>query len=168
MITFLASKEKKIEMVIETKGIKPNSLSFTFRIMIEGVEYGFPCTLIGDAVTVIIPPLFDVVSEDIKEGDYDAKLEVTGEGKYYLKPYHDKIKLKVDPKVEVTMTECQEPEEVIEQVIMSVSSLIEEDIEEVKPVVEKKTPIVKTVIQEESVPVIEKTIKKKSKFTSSL
>ena len=171
MITFLASKEKKIEMMIETKGIKPQSLNFTFRIMIEGIEYGFPCTLIGDAVTVTIPPLFDVISENIKEGEYNAKLEVTGDSKYYLKPFDDKVRLKIDPKVEITMSETNEDvEEVVEQVKMSISSLVDEDVEEVKPIpVVKQEPITPTVVKEAIiVPEIPVVIKKKSKFVSAL
>jgi hypothetical protein len=159
MLIFDALKEKKLEMMIETKGIKPQNLKFTFRIIIEGIEYGFPCTLIGDKVTVTIPPLSEVVYGDIHVGNYDSKLEVTGEDKYYLNPFSEKIKIKLEPEVEITMEKSIEDveERVIENMDLKMSSIVDEDIIPDKKIEEKCAEKIKQVEK-----------KKKSKFASSL
>lgn len=129
--------------MIEAKGIKPQSLNFTFRIMIEGVEYGFPCKLDGNKVSVRIPPLADIVKENLENGNYDAKLEVTGEDKYYLKPFSESIKVKIEPKVEIEIAESKEDlaQDIKEASTVIVSSIIEEDIDHKKPVNKPKSKL---------------------------
>ena len=140
MLVFDALKEKKLEMVIETKGIEPSNLKFVFRIIIEGIEYGFPCTLIGTKVSVVIPPLSEVVAREFNVGNYDAKLEVTGENKYYLNPFAEKIKVKLEPEVEVTLEHSEEDieEQALDEAEVKMSSIVDEDIEKPKNVKEEK------------------------------
>lgn len=162
MLVFDALKEKKLEMVVETKGIQPQNLKFTFRIIIEGIEYGFPCTLIGSKVSVTIPPLSEVVMGDIHVGNYNAKLEVTGEDKYYLNPFAEKVKIKLEPVVEVTLEQTKEEieEQVVEELEMKMSSIVDEDIETKKK--EKKKD------EDCQVPAKPKKKKKTSKLSNSL
>lgn len=157
MLIFDALKEKKLEMMIETKGIKPQNLKFTFRIIIENIEYGFPCYLIGDKVTVTIPPLSEIIVGEIQVGNYSSKLEVTGEDKYYLKPFDEKIKIKSEPEVEITIEQSVEDkeEQVIEELDLKMSSIVDEDISKID---KKETKCVAK----------DKPIKKKSKLANSL
>jgi len=127
MLTFDVNKEKKLEMMIETQGIDPQSLEFTFRILIEGIEYGFPAQLIGNKVVVTIPPLSEVLAQKIESGDYNAKLEVNGENKYYLKPFNEQVHIKIEPKVEVTLDDDNERIEEKKNFDLKLSSITEED-----------------------------------------
>lgn len=121
MLIFDASKNKKIQMAIESQGISDDKLRFTFTIDTGGVSYGFPCTFNEGRVEVDIPPLSEVI-KDLKAGNYQARLDVTGDDKYYLKPFDEQVIIKIDPVIKkVDITE----QDVSEEIKLAVSSLIE-------------------------------------------
>lgn len=125
MLIFNASKNKKIQMAIESQGISSDKLKFTFTIDTGTVSYGFPCLFNEGRVEVDIPPLLDVI-KDLKAGTYNARLDVTGEDKYYLKPFDESVVIKFEPtikKVEI------EDNDVQESIGVMVSKLIEVDNE---------------------------------------
>lgn len=121
MLIFDADKNKKIQMAIESSGIDNDKLKFVFVVDTEKVQYGFPCMFNEGRVEVDIPPLQDVVM-NLEAGTYTARLDVTGDDKYYLKPFNESIEVKLTPSIKkVSMDETN----VSEDVRMAISSLIE-------------------------------------------
>ena len=115
-------------MAIESQGISSDKLKFTFTIDTGEVSYGFPCTFNEGRVEVDIPPLSEII-KDLKSGNYDARLDVTGDDKYYLKPFDEQIIIKLAPsikKIKLQDTDVQE------SIGVMVSSLIEIDEPEEK------------------------------------
>jgi hypothetical protein len=121
MLIFDASKNKKIEMAIESQGISNDKLKFTFVIDTGEVQYGFPCQFNEGKVIIDIPPLEDVI-KNIQSGTYSARLDVTGEDKYYLQPFNESVEIKQTPKVAAV---SMQDDDVSEEIKLAVSSLIE-------------------------------------------
>lgn len=107
MIKFDASKNKKIQMVIETQGIADDKLKFTFSIRINEVIYGFPCMFSEGKVEVEIPPLEEIVN-NLVTGTYIASLDVTGDDKYYLNPFNEAVEVKQAPSIKKVSLESDD------------------------------------------------------------
>ena len=121
-------------MAIESQGISSDKLKFTFTIDTGKVSYGFPCQFNEGRVEVDIPPLGSVI-KDLKSGSYQARLDVTGDDKYYLKPFDEQVVVKMAPtikKVDIKDNDIQE------SIGVMVSQLIEIDDEPEKKVEEKE------------------------------
>jgi len=121
MLIFEADKNKKIQMMVETQGISNDKLKFTFVIDTGKVQYGFPCMFNEGRVEVDIPPLQDIIN-NLEPGSYSARLDVTGDNKYYMNPFNESVEIKQTPsirKVKIDDTDLQE------KIKMAVSSLIE-------------------------------------------
>ena len=134
MLIFDASKNKKIQMAIESQGISSDKLKFTFTIDTGDVSYGFPCMFNEGRVEVDIPPLQDII-KDLKSGNYDARLDVTGDDKYYLKPFDEQIIIKLAPtikKVEIRDNDVQESIGVMVSKLIEIDDEPEEKIDEEK------------------------------------
>jgi hypothetical protein len=134
MLIFDASKNKKIQIVIESQGIASDKLKFTFTIDTGTVSYGFPCMFNEGRVEVDIPPLAEVI-KDLKSGNYDARLDVTGDDKYYLKPFDEQVVVKLAPsikKVELQDDDVSESIGVMVSQLIEVEETTEDKIEEEK------------------------------------
>ena len=113
MVKLKQHKNKILNFDLVIEGIKKDKLDFTFRIFAEGIEYGIPGEFIDDKVRVTIPPVDNFMKN--RQGDiFEAKLEVTGDGKYYMKPWSDKIQIISEPKIEAKVTEIEDNEKLFE------------------------------------------------------
>jgi len=94
MLRLNITKEKQLTFEVQIGGVVDyDQVESFFRIVIEDVEYGFPCKVMQDSITVTLPPLNKVIGKKIKEGDEaDIKLEVIADG-HYLTPWRDRAKL---------------------------------------------------------------------------
>lgn len=94
MLRLNITKEKQLTFEVQIGGVVDyDQVKSFFRIVIEDVEYGFPCKVTRDSIIVTLPPLNKVIGEEIKEGiEVDIKLEVIADG-YYLIPWKDRAKL---------------------------------------------------------------------------
>jgi hypothetical protein len=137
MLIFNADKNKKIQMAIESSGIDNDKLRFTFVIDTGSVQYGFPCQFNEGRVSIEVPPLEDVI-KDLKPGTYNARLDVTGDDKYYLKPFNESIEIKQAPKIK---TSNIDESDISEEVKVAVSGLFVSEEEE--PIEEEKEEEVK-------------------------
>jgi hypothetical protein len=108
MIQLKSDEEKTLLFDIIIEGIGKDSLTFMFRLDINGVEYGFPGMLENEKVKVYIPALENVLKEDSAIGMYKGKLEVMGDNKYYMKPWSDDVEIKMEPKVVANVEKSQE------------------------------------------------------------
>ena len=133
-------------MAIESQGISSDKLKFTFTIDTGEVSYGFPCSFNEGKVEVDIPPLSEVI-KDLKSGTYSARLDVTGDDKYYLKPFDEQVVVKMAPtikKVDIKDNDVQE------SIGVMVSKLIEFDDEPEEKLDEKEEKLDKKEEKEES------------------
>ena len=134
-IEFDKTKEKNLIMMIETSGIDNDDLDFTFNIRVGGVRYGFPCDIKENKVVINIPPLDDVIN-DLEKGEYPATLDVTGDDKYFMRPFNEDIVVIQSPEVIIDKESLKE-----DKVEIGISEIIEGFNVDDKPkpkVVEKK------------------------------
>lgn len=126
-ITFDLEKKKSISMMVETSGIDDKSkLSFTFNITVDGIRYGFPCKLEENRVDIDIPPLKSII-KNLKNGIYDASLDVTGNGKHFLQPFKESVVVTSEPKVDVIVDTATDKAQIKEDMMASISKIIEND-----------------------------------------
>lgn len=135
MLKIDADRPKGLSVQIESEGLETSKLDFTFRLLIEGVEYGFPCPPLSEdsKISVRIPALSSVI-KNLKSGIYEAKIEVNGDDKYYLCPFSEQIQIEVAPKMKTTIQEDVLPQE--DKKKIRTKAIVEEVIEE--PIKEDK------------------------------
>jgi hypothetical protein len=94
MLRLSANEEKELTFEVQIGGVSDfDKVESFFRIVFEGIEYGFPCKVTRDSIQVSLPPLNKVIAKRIREGDeVDIKLEVVVDG-HYLLPWQDRAKL---------------------------------------------------------------------------
>lgn len=110
MIKFDPNKEKNISFTVDVEGIDPQLLEYKLRLSDGQYEYGFSGEIVNGEVVFCIPPLKDVVKENLSNRLNKIKLEVNDkDDKYYMKPYEDDLmveaQLKVEAKISETTTE---------------------------------------------------------------
>lgn len=94
MLRLSANEERQLTFEVQIGGVSDfDKVESFFRIVFEGVEYGFPCKVTSESIQVSLPPLNKVIAKRIREGDeVDIKLEVVVDG-HYLVPWRDRAKL---------------------------------------------------------------------------
>ena len=106
MIKFDPSKEKNLKFNIEVQGIDPSLLEYNIRLSNNKIDYGFKGINENGTIKFAIPPLNEIVKEDILESIDKIKMEVNDKNnKYYLKPFEDSIKIQNNLKVEAQLSE---------------------------------------------------------------
>lgn len=93
MLRLNVTEEKLLTFEVQIGGVVDyDQIESFFRVVFEDIEYGFPCKVLRDSITVNLPPLNKVIGKKIKEGDEaDIKLEVIADG-HYLAPWQDRAK----------------------------------------------------------------------------
>jgi len=119
-IEFDKRKEKNLIMMVEKSGVDNDDLNLTFNIDINGVKYGFPCELKENKVIIGIPAL-DTVVKELEPGKYNATLDITGSGKYFMQPFNEEIEIIDIPEVIVDKESLKET-----KLFVTVSELIDD------------------------------------------
>jgi len=119
-IEFDKRKEKNLIMMVEKSGVDNDALVLTFNIDINGVKYGFPCKLKENKVIIGIPAL-DTVVKGLDPGKYNATLDITGSGKYFMQPFNEDIEVIDIPEVIVDKESLKET-----KLFVTVSELIDD------------------------------------------
>jgi hypothetical protein len=92
MLRINVNESCQLNFEIQIGGVQSDQLDSYFKIVYEGVEYGFPAKVGRESITVDLPPLNTVIGKRIKEGDEgEVKLEVIADGNY-LTPWKDYAK----------------------------------------------------------------------------
>ena len=133
MINMNINEIKKLKFGVAVSGVQTRE---------DGVEYGFPTTVLDDKIIVEIPPLNDVVKSGLKKGrTLEAKLDIVV-GDTALTPWADTINLIMPVTVEAVITE----EESVKDESTTIKLNLEDDISEKvsKKKVEKKTKKTRT------------------------
>jgi len=156
MISININESKKLRFKISLSGVQPQDLKGSMRIVVEGMEYGFPIKIDNGDIVVEVSPI-SKINNKLKDGSLlDAKLELIAIDTYLI-PWQDKIKIKNPIKVEAKIEDIvEELSNLIPKVDISVSSVYEEE-EEIKEEINEKK--IEKKIEE---------IKKKSKFHNIL
>jgi hypothetical protein len=94
MLKINTTQPKELTFEVQIGGVVDyDQVTSFFRIVIEDIEYGFPCKVMRDSIKVTLPPLNKVIGKRIKEGDEaNIKLEVIADG-HFLAPWQDRAKL---------------------------------------------------------------------------
>lgn len=136
MIVFEMRKPKALSMPALVEGIEPAHLKFKFVIEANGVDYGFPAVMEGDNIKFVIPAL-DTIAQDLQEGTYKAKLEVSalteGDKGFYMQPWAEEVRVKKSVVVQVAEAVDPEPEKVeeVKNVNLKLAAMFsEENVEE--------------------------------------
>lgn len=135
MLQLKLDEARELLFDLAVEGIDKKLLSGTFRMIINGIEYGFPCEITEDKIKVSIPALSTILKEG-NAGMYKATLDIVGNNTF-LVPWNDTIEIKVDPKV------IAKPEPVLEQVSkdLKIKAYLTSDnkVDETKPVKKSTT-----------------------------
>ena len=108
MLEINVNKKRAINFEVSLSGIEASQLTGSIRFIIDSIEYGFPVEIQQGNVIAEIPPLSNIISRTIKEGEnINAKLEITGNG-YYLNPWNGSFVVKNPIAVEAKITENTE------------------------------------------------------------
>ena len=143
MLKININEKKKLKFNIRVSGVEPNDLKGSMRIMIEGVEYGFPILIDDGSVVVNIQPFSTISGREFKDGEvFDAQLDIVA-GDTYLKPWSDKVMIENPLKMEAVLTNIEDIKET-KMPKIDISSLDEEVIEDKKE--EKKSKTKKKMI----------------------
>ena len=157
MVKVNVKKSKRLKFGVSVTGVQARDLRGALRMTIEGIEYGFPAKVEDNSLVVLVPPLDDIISFELNEGQkIPATLEVIA-NEIYLVPWADTIRIEKPIEVAARITEDEVSEEK-EKPVVKMSLTEDDDIEdEKKKVITEKKPVKE-----------EKALKTKPKKTSRL
>ena len=111
MIKLNSQRSKQIKFGVEVAGVQMRDLKGAIRLIHEGVDYGFPISIIDDTITVEIPALEKIIKEDLKDNTtIEAKLEIIADDVHSV-PWSDTIRIERPIKVEATIQETEDVQE---------------------------------------------------------
>lgn len=163
MLEINVNKKRSVNFEVTLSGIDSSQLNGSLRFILDGIEYGFPVQIQQGNVTAEIPPLNNIVTRAIKEGEnINAKLEINGNG-YYLNPWNgifvvknpvvveaklsEEQEVKTKPTVGVKIKDSSEPVPTTKKIKISESKINNKITKpKDKPVVVKEPPITKEMI----------------------
>ena len=136
-----SSKEKNLLFEVQLSGISPNDLFGHFRIVIDGIEYGFPAKISESAISVDIPRLKNIITRPLREGEtFKAKLELVG-NENHIPCWNGDVTIKSSVMVEAKLVDKEITKKpMVKLVEHKKSEPIKQKkvIQEYKPVVKKK------------------------------
>ncbi len=132
MLVFNADKEKDVAMMIETSNMNDDQLEFMFIINVDDIQYGFKCDMTENKVKIHIPILNEII-KNLKAGEYDAFLQVTGNNNYLLKPFNEQVKIVSKPKIDVLLSQDDDDQnDLKEELKLTISKIIDDKKNTVK------------------------------------
>ena len=129
MLKFNANETKKLKFGIALTGVQSRDLKGTLRLEVNGIEYGFPVSIVNDKVEVEIPPLSGLITEIKSDAKYNVKLELIANDTYII-PWLDVAQIKIPVNVKIS----ENIEEENKKVTIGITKIDEE-----KPVVKEKS-----------------------------
>jgi hypothetical protein len=134
-----SNKEKNLVFEVQLTGISPNDLSGHFRIVVDGIEYGFPAKISESSISVDIPKLKHVISRPLREGEnFKAKLELIG-NENHIPCWDGDITIKSSVMVEAKLVDNEVSKKPVVKVVENKN---QEPVQQ-KKVVKESKPIVK-------------------------
>jgi hypothetical protein len=147
MIEIHNNKEKTIVFEVQLSGITSKELSGHFRMIVDGIEYGFPAEISESSISVDVPSLKSIIHRPLRDGEkFKAKLELVG-NENYMKPWDDNVIVKSAVMVEAKVVEGK-------HMVKKPSVRILPEKKET--LIKKKKPVIKEKAQIIQEPVIQK------------
>jgi hypothetical protein len=133
MLNLNTDKKKSLDFDVSIQGIDHAELRGSLKFTIEGIEYGFPVEILEDNISVIVPPLKDVVKKGLTNGYVtDCKLEIFGND-FYLNPWSEQFQIKSEVKIEAKIKLDSDEEVDIPTVVVNESPSVD--------LIEDETPL---------------------------
>jgi len=140
-----SSKSKNLQFSVKVEDTSMKEVDFFYRVIIEGIEYGFKGKPGNGNVSFQIPALESLIKGSDNKKTYAARLDTVAEGKHFDTPYTEKISIKKNPKVNIKESEeivnesIEEP--VAKTIVVGVKEVVTEDCG--KPHKKKKKKLIK-------------------------
>jgi len=102
------NKERNITFEVSLSGINPQDLEAHFRILIDGIEYGFPAYITESSILVTIPSLKNIIHRPLREDEkLPSKLDIFGSD-HYFNPWSGEVKIKNTVMLEARIVESND------------------------------------------------------------
>ena len=103
---FKSNTKKLLKFALEAKNVNLNEMNYTFRVHVNGVEYGFKGDIDKEngIVEFNIPPLNTILTEQYNTGNYTARLDVVMED-YYKSLWKGDVLIEAPKKIVIESTE---------------------------------------------------------------
>ena len=164
MIKFDLDRSKIIKTKIRTQHVTEGNIDFVFRLIIEGVEYGFKGTLTDGHVVFRIPPLREYVEDMVNaDNEYPVRIETVANQRFFQRPWTDSAKFTSMPKLELEEVNTDDDLDEEQGVGVSVESVEEKDEDIVKKFKDAEAEVLKEKEQRKSHSEKEKAPSRKSK-----
>lgn len=148
MIKLNVTRAKEIKFGVEVAGVEMRDLKGAVRIVHEGVEYGFPISIIDDNITVSIPPLDNIIKTELKENTpLEAKLDIIADD-VHSTPWADTIRIERPVSITTTIKEVEDIHEK-EKIDIKAKLIAELDGPKAKKKVSKTNEAVKKVVKKD-------------------
>ncbi len=99
-------EEKSLVFNVQIQGIESEQLTGALRLLVDGIEYGFPVEFDGDEIYVKIPPINEVIKRNLKNGDIiEGRLDVIGNG-MYMHPWSGEFQVSTPVQVEAKLVKA--------------------------------------------------------------
>ena len=103
MISLNTDEKRNLQFEVTIQGIDHKELQGALTFEIESVKYGFPVKILGDHISVEVPPLDNIVKTGLRDNEVvECTLDIFGNG-FYLNPWSGKFKLKTPVRMEAKM-----------------------------------------------------------------
>lgn len=104
---------KTLEFEMDTNGCSWKELKGFFRIILDGIEYGFPVDLTKETIKVDIPVINEVLNERAKSLLHESKvvearLDLIANNEAYISPWSGKIDIEIPISVNITEEKSEE------------------------------------------------------------
>jgi hypothetical protein len=123
-MTFDLDKPKVIKTKIRVQNVDEHNVDFIFRMMVDGVEYGFNGLMENGIVFFKIPALRDIIGDVSVNEEYPIRIDSVAGDRFYQSPWQDTAKFKSVPKLEL---EAVVDEEGVEEQKVTVTEIEESD-----------------------------------------
>ena len=159
MINLNINEKKSLQFDVSVSGVDMDSLKGSMKIVMEGIEYGFPIKVIDGKIVVNIPPLTTFLKEDmLKNQTLNATLEIIADDTY-LVPWEDQILLESPVRVEAVVSDIKGIMEKVKPQIISIKN---------PKIIAEEVPVEEEEADESCGKDHDKKKKKKSKFAEAL
>jgi hypothetical protein len=160
MIRINTADRKKLKFGVAVSGVQTRDINGVLRLTYEGIEYGFKTEVVDDKLAVEIPPLDNIIKEELIDGaKLSGRLEVVAEDTFII-PWTDNFKVVKPIKVEATITEDEDIPE--KEISVKATVTEEEDVKE-----GLKGAIARTAVKAAGAHIAKKVVQKKKKKNES-
>jgi len=156
MIDLKVNERKKFNFQLEISGVEARDLHGSMKLIIDGVEYGFPIEMIDGSVVVEIPSLEKITKATLTEGQsLPVSLEIIANDTLIV-PWKDSFTVRKPVKVEAKIIDMKDILDEINIPKIKITNIKEEKVNnkkekkieekvDIKPVKKHKSKMTRTI-----------------------